>query len=298
MPGLFFILFPLYITFMEVILADVLGYCFGVRRAVDTATLTLENNNGNKVYSLGPLIHNQVALEMLSEKGLCVLKDDNLENVEAESKIIIRAHGVPPETLKKIEENKCEVINATCPKVLASQKSAAKYAAMGYTVILAGDRNHGEVVGIAGYAGKKFILIENCSDAEKLPLFSADENVVLLSQTTFSREEFKGISEILQKKAQNLKVMDTICSATRERQKALEALCPKVDGVLVVGGKNSANTKRLFQIARTNCKHAAFIETADEIPEEYYLLDKVGITAGASTPDSVIQSVVARLTKK
>lgn len=295
MPGLFFISSPLYIKFMKVILADVLGYCFGVRRAVDTALLTLEKNAGCPVYSLGPLIHNQSALEMLGQKGLDVLNENEIDGIEPESCVIIRAHGVPPETLSELEEKGCQVVNATCPKVVASQKNAARYASMGYTVILAGDRNHGEVVGIAGYAGKKFILVENCAEAEKVPSFPDDENAVLLSQTTFSREEFNGIAGILSGKIKNLKVMDTICSATKERQDALERLCPNADGILVVGGKNSANTKRLLQIAENNCAAAALIETAEEIPEAFFKLEKVGITAGASTPDFVIQGVVKKL---
>lgn len=282
---------------MEVILADVLGYCFGVRRAVDTAMLTLESDGQSKVFSLGPLIHNQVALDMLSSKGLSVLKENEIDSLQEGSRVIIRAHGVPPETLAKVEEKKCKLVNATCPKVLASQKNAAKYAALGYTVILAGDRNHGEVVGIAGYAGKKFILVENCQEASEIDNFPESESAILLSQTTFSKEEFNGIAEILSQKIKNLKVLNTICSATKERQDALQNLCPKVDGILVVGGKNSANTKRLLQIAENNCKNAALIERADEIPESFFSLEKVGITAGASTPDSVIQAVVKRLKK-
>ena len=280
---------------MNVILADVLGYCMGVRRAVDSAIETLKNNQNNKVYSLGPLIHNQVALDKLSSMGLKVLREPNIDLLDERSVVIIRAHGVPPQVIEKLTEKNSFVVNATCPRVLASQNNAKRYSSMNYTVILAGDTNHGEAVGIAGYAGKKFILVENKEDAEKLPSFNDDENAVLLCQTTFSMEEFKQIADVLSEKIRNLKVLNTICSATKERQEALQRLCPSVDGILVVGGKNSANTKRLLQIAQENCPLAALIETADEIPENFFALDNVGITAGASTPDSVIDEVMKRL---
>lgn len=280
---------------MKIILADVLGYCMGVRRAVEIASDSLKNCGSKKVYSFGPLIHNRIALENLAEKGLSVLKEEDISSVEKGSLVVIRAHGVPPVILEKLSGSECQILNATCPKVMASQKNAEKYAKLGYTVILAGDSNHGEVAGISGYAGKKFVLVQNKDEAEKMPPFPEKENAVLLCQTTFSKAEFSQIVENLSKKIKNLKVLNTICSATKERQDALKKLCPQVQGVLVVGGKNSANTKRLFQIAEENCRKAALIETADEIPEDFFSLDSVGITAGASTPNSVIEKVVGAL---
>ncbi len=282
---------------MKIILADVLGYCMGVRRAVEIAADSLKNCGSKKVYSFGPLIHNRIALENLAKKGLSVLKDEEISSVEKGSLVVIRAHGVPPAIMEKLSYSGCQILNATCPKVMASQKNAEKYAKLGYTVILAGDSNHGEVAGISGYAGKKFVLVQNKDEAEKMSPLLDDEKAVLLCQTTFSKEEFSQIVEKLSKKIKNLKVLDTICSATKERQDALKRICPDVDGILVVGGKNSANTKRLLQIAEENCGKAALIETAEEIPEDFFELDSVGITAGASTPNSVIERVVAALKK-
>ncbi len=282
---------------MKIILADVLGYCMGVRRAVEIAADSLKNCGSKKVYSFGPLIHNRIALENLAKKGLSVLKDEEISSVEKGSLVVIRAHGVPPAIMEKLSDSGCQILNATCPKVMASQKNAEKYAKLGYTVILAGDSNHGEVAGISGYAGKKFVLVQNKDEAEKMSPLPDDEKAVLLCQTTFSKEEFSQIVEKLSKKIKNLKVLDTICSATKERQDALKRICPDVDGILVVGGKNSANTKRLLQIAEENCGKAALIETAEEIPEDFFELDSVGITAGASTPNSVIERVVAALKK-
>ena len=275
---------------MTVILADVLGYCMGVRRAVESAIASIDK--ANDVYTLGPLIHNKTALNFLEKKGLKVLNENKAEDAKIGSTVIIRAHGVPPSVNEILKKRECTIINATCPRVTASQKNAARYASMNYTVILAGDSNHGEVIGIAGYAGNKFYLVQDSEDAKKLlPPEDADENAILLSQTTFSPQEFEKIAEIIKAKYKNLKVMNTICPATKERQDSLLRLCPLVEGVLVVGGKNSANTKRLLQTAKENCSKAALIETSDEIPEDFFKLQIVGITAGASTPDSAIEEV-------
>ena len=280
---------------MTVILADVLGYCMGVRRAVESAIASI--NKANDVYTLGPLIHNKTALNSLEKKGLKVLNENKAEDAKIGSTVIIRAHGVPPSVNEILKKRECTIINATCPRVTASQKNAARYASMNYTVILAGDSNHGEVIGIAGYSGNKFYLVQDSEDAKKLlPPEDADENAILLSQTTFSPQEFEKIAEIIKEKYKNLKVMNTICPATKERQDSLLRLCPLVEGVLVVGGKNSANTKRLLQTAKENCSKAALIETSDEIPEDFFKLQIVGITAGASTPDSAIEEVKNALT--
>lgn len=280
---------------MTVILADVLGYCMGVRRAVESAIASIDK--ANDVYTLGPLIHNKTALNSLENKGLKVLNENKAEDAKIGSTVIIRAHGVPPSVNEILKKRECTIINATCPRVTASQKNAARYASMNYTVILAGDSNHGEVIGIAGYAGNKFYLVQDSEDAKKLlPPEDADENAILLSQTTFSPQEFEKIAKTIKEKYKNLKVMNTICPATKERQDSLLRLCPLVEGVLVVGGKNSANTKRLLQTAKENCSKAALIETADEIPEDFFKLQIVGITAGASTPDSAIEEVKNALT--
>ncbi len=275
---------------MEVILADVLGYCMGVRRAVDFVENALETSSGKKVYSLGPLIHNKLALEKLQQKGLSVIQENDIDLLNQNAIVTIRAHGVSPDVIKNIESTGAMVVNATCPKVSASQRNAYKYAQMGYLVILVGDKNHGEVTGIAGYAGDSFLLIESISDAEKLQ-YLKQQKAVLLSQTTFNSDEFEIIAEILKPKFLELKVLNTICSATRERQEALKRLCPLVEGIIVVGGKNSANSRRLYEIAKENCSKTVFIENVEEIPKFFYKLNKVGITAGASTPDSVIRAV-------
>ena len=285
---------------MKIIRASVLGFCFGVRRAVELAEKALAENPGKKVYSLGPLIHNENALKALGEKGLHILDESEIEGLEQGSVVIIRAHGVAPSVTDALEKRGCVIIDATCPRVKASQKMVERYSSQNDYVVLTGDRNHGEVIGIAGYAGENFSQIQDFEEAKNFEISGSEgvseKNVILLSQTTYSPKEFEKIENLFRQKFHNIAVMNTICPATNERQQALLELCQQVEGVLVVGGKNSANTKRLYQTAAANCKLAAHIQSASEIPEEFFALDKVGITAGASTPDSIIKDVEMLLT--
>lgn len=277
---------------MKVVRASVLGFCFGVRRAVELAEKALEENKGRKVYSLGPLIHNEKALKNLGEKGLLIVEEESLYSLPDESVVIIRAHGVAPNIVEILNSKKCNVIDATCPRVKASQKMVERYSSDNDYVVLTGDRNHGEVIGIAGYAGENFSQIQDYSEAEKLEIQNYNQkNIILLSQTTYSPVEFSKIEELFRSRYANLAVFNTICPATNERQTALIDLCSKVEGVLVIGGKASANTKRLYQTASEHCKYAAHIQSASDIPEEFFSLKTIGITAGASTPDIIIEEI-------
>jgi len=277
---------------MKIIRASVMGFCFGVRRAVELAEKALAEHPGQKVFSLGPLIHNENALLELEKKGLSILYEKDVNFVEKGSVVIIRAHGVAPQVIKALEERDCLIIDATCPRVKASQKMVERYSSKDDYVVLTGDRNHGEVIGIAGYAGENFSQIQDYEEALDFTLSDADgKNVILLSQTTYSPLEFSRIEELFKAKFKNLAVMNTVCPATNERQEALLQLCSEVEGVLVVGGKNSANTKRLYQTAAEHCAHAAHIQSAKDIPQVFFTLSSVGITAGASTPDLIIEQV-------
>ena len=277
---------------MKVEKASVLGFCFGVRRAVELAENALKENQGVPVYSLGPLIHNETALLALGKKGLCIVEEADINSIPDKAKVIIRAHGVTPAVITKLEEKKCQIIDATCPRVKASQKMVERYSHDSDFVILTGDKNHGEVIGISGYAGENFRLVQNLQEAQLLEIKDSDKkNIILLSQTTYSPTEFSKIEELYKKRFVNCAVMNTICPATNERQQALLELCSQVDGVLVIGGKKSANTKRLFQTAQANCKHAAHIQSAQDIPKEFFTLSSIGITAGASTPDNIIEEI-------
>ncbi len=278
---------------MEVIKADVLGYCFGVRRAVDAANEALESkNNSQSVYSLGPLIHNPTVLNTLLSKGLQILNTENISSIEENALVVIRAHGTSPEILNALEKKGARIVDATCPRVHSSQNLAAKAGEQGIPVIIAGDRNHGEVTGIAAFAGKNVIVIETVEEAQALEEM---EEALFLSQTTFSMELFTRMKEILSKKITRLQVVSSICPATRERQEALRNLEGRADGILVIGGKESANTRRLFETAASICSKTALIEDEKEIPEDFFGLKRVALTAGASTPDSVIEKVKLRL---
>lgn len=283
----------------------------GVRRAVEIAEKCLETYTDHPVYSFGPLIHNRSALAVLEGKGLKLLESADGASSDASGcasapVVIIRAHGVPPETRAALEKQGCIIQDATCPRVLANQKKAASYAAKGYTVIIAGDKNHGEVTGLAGCvktaaaALKKAccLLVESPADAAALDVTGCGGNVVLISQTTISPAEYAEIADVLKRRIPHLEVLDTVCPATQERQAALDELCARAEGVLVIGGKNSANTQRLFTSAKQKCAHAAHIEKADDIPAEFFSLNTIGITAGASTPDFVIDAVEARLSSQ
>lgn len=296
---------------MKIIRADKMGFCAGVRRAVNLAENALEKNSGGQVYTLGPLIHNPVALKKLADRNLKILDDFHFDELKAGDTVLIRAHGVPPEKESELKSKKVNIINATCPLVTQSQKRAAKYAAENYVIFFAGDRNHGEVVGIEGYARAaaekngldfRFILVKNVDETERAVenLFARipelkNQKVALLSQTTFSISVFAKIESLLKEKLPQAEVVNSICPATHERQDSLENLCAQVDGILVIGGKSSANTNRLFATAQKLCRKAALIENAGEIPEDFFHLEKVGLTAGASTPDDVILEVELKL---
>lgn len=281
---------------MKIIRASVMGFCFGVRRAVEWAEKALAENPGKKVYSLGPLIHNESALKALEEKGLEIVESDDISTIPDGSVVIVRAHGTPPSVTDKLEERGCKIIDATCPRVKASQKMVERYSSDDDYVVLAGDKNHGEVIGISGYAGSNFSQIQDYEEAKNLKIKDSDsKNIILLGQTTYSPSEFSKIKELFKSRFKNIDVINTICPATNERQNALIELCSKVDGVLIIGGKTSANTIRLYQTAASKCKYAAHIQCSDDIPLEFFKLKNVGITAGASTPDIIIKEVEEKL---
>ena len=295
---------------MQIIKADILGYCMGVRRAVDSAEKAIKDFPHKKIYTLGPLIHNQNALDILEQKGVKVLKlqDDKFSyEIDENSVVIVRAHGVAPNVLKILEKTGCTIVNATCPRVLSNQKRAADFAKREFIVIIAGDKNHGEVTGLEGFV-KEFCtecyVIENTKDAENLskqicqnPSINK-ENIVLLSQTTISATEYESIGNVLKEKFPSIQILNTICPATTERQNSLKQLSSQVDGIVVIGGKSSANTCRLFSMAleysknpEYRCKIACHIENPSELPKDFFELETVGLTAGASTPDEVILAV-------
>ena len=297
-----------------VIRAEVLGYCMGVKMAVEAVRRALEQSPHRPVYTYGPLIHNAAALESLKALGVEILKPFPQSGEAANSSesgassdfspmpesfdgrsVVIRAHGIPPLELKALKERGAHIVDATCPRVLSSQRLAAKFAARGVAVILAGDARHAEIAGIAGFAPDCTVL-ESYNDAERFVSSSnLPEQAALIGQTTIRQSEYDTIAKILAERIPRLTVCPTICPATEERQAALARLASAADGILVIGGKNSANTKRLFAAARSLTPHAWLVENASELPDELSSIKCVGLAAGASTPDEIIDAVEEKL---
>ncbi len=270
---------------MKTILAPKAGFCFGVKRALDLAMKTAKESNMN-IYTLGPLIHNPQVVEDLSRKGIQVVKD--LSDIP-EGVVIVRSHGVGPEIFNKAREMDLQVIDATCPFVKKAQELAKKLNEQGYQVIVVGDKEHPEVTGIIGWTGHQGIVVETPEQAQKLqPL----KKIGIISQTTQPENNFNKIVSVLENKAEEIKTYNTICHATKDRQDAAVELAKKVDVMVVIGGKNSANTMKLARLCTETGTPTYHIETAGEI-EMGWLSDKkiIGIAAGASTPDWIIEEV-------
>ena len=260
----------------------------GVKRAVNIA-LELAGKQKGEIYTVGPLIHNPQAVEMLDMKGIKVIKD--IREVKSGT-IIIRAHGITPSEKSTIKQSGLEYFDATCPLVVRIQKTIKKYADKGYTTIIVGDKGHAEVEGLLGYAEGKGIVIEKEEDVDRVPT----GKICVVAQSTQNREFFEKIVAKLKEKNPELKVFDTICDATTERQEEVKMLASKVDAMVIVGGRNSANTRRLAEISSSLGVRTFHVENEAEIVEETISkCENVGVTAGASTPNWVIEKVIDRL---
>lgn len=284
---------------MNIIMADNIGFCMGVQKAIQIVYNVIEREKGQKISTFGPIIHNPLVLEDLAAKGVKVLDDP----AKAAGVVIIRAHGVHPKVQALLEKNASLVVDATCPRVIESQHRVEEAASQGAFIIIAGDREHGEVKGVAGYgelgAGKeRVVVIESEKEAQDLEI-PASLKVLLISQTTFGSDEYKKICKIILQKRPDVEIAKSICPATEKRQKSLALMAEKVDAIVVIGGKNSANTVQLYESAVRFCKKAWHIESAEQLPckENFSSVQTIGITAGASTPDWVIKDV-ANILKK
>ncbi|AEH45766.1 hydroxymethylbutenyl pyrophosphate reductase [Thermodesulfatator indicus DSM 15286] len=274
---------------MKVIMAKKAGFCMGVRRAVQLA-IKASYEAEKPVYTYGPLIHNEQALKLLE-----MLEVRPIKKIPEKGRgtIIIRAHGVPPEDKEFLKKAGFKVIDGTCPRVSRVQALARRFSREGYWVVVIGDPDHAEVKGILGYAGERGLVVSSFKDLENLPPL---DKYVILSQTTQDEEFFKSIVEELLYRYPGGKVYNTICNATHNRQREVRRLCKLCDAIVVVGGKHSANTKRLALIAQEEGKDVFLVETADELDREAIKkYRKVGVTAGASTPNWVINQVIRTL---
>lgn len=273
---------------MKVILAENAGFCFGVKKAIDTTEKSL--NDKKDVYSLGPLIHNDQVVEYLNKKGLSVVEGP--EDI-CEKNLIIRSHGVPISVYKQAEKNNNKVIDCTCPFVRNLQKKVKDCYKNGANIIIVGDRNHPEIIGINGWCENEANIVNSIEDVKRLkPMDSA----CVVVQTTMIEEKFERIVIELKKYIKDLTVYNTICSATRERQESAKKVSQSVEAMIVIGGKKSSNTKKLVEISKENCKSVYHIEEAKEIDlDSFKNYKSVGITAGASTPDWIIRETIEKL---
>ena len=274
---------------MEIRLARTAGFCMGVKRAVDKALAVSEEEDG-PIHSLGPLIHNQQVVDLLVSRGVAVCEDlDALDG----GTVVIRAHGVPPDTIRKLEEAGLDIEDATCPHVLSSQRAIRKYSSETCQVVIAGDKDHAESIGLKGYCAGPGVIISTVQEAERIELGA---EVCLIAQTTFNEATYERISGIIRRRRPSATVLSTICKATQRRQDECRALAAEVNAMVVVGGQNSANTRRLAEIARSTDTPTFHIETAEDLDASALSgFETVGVTAGASTPNWIIRSVIRRL---
>lgn len=275
---------------MEIIVGRTAGFCFGVKNAVDN--IVKELNNEENIYCLGELVHNKQVTEELISKGVIFI--DNIE--EASNKAIVRAHGVPKNVYEKAEKLGIELIDLTCPKVLAIHKLSIKYSNENYYIFLVGQKTHPETIGTASFCGELASIIEDLEDIEtevekfkKLGL----EKAVILAQTTISLEKFNNIVEEIKKHIGDIEVKNTICASTKQRQEETIEISKKVEAMIIVGGKHSSNSNKLYEIAKKNCKNVYFVETKYELDiEKIKSFKSIGIMAGASTPQKSVQEIV------
>ncbi len=273
---------------MEVILADKAGFCFGVQRAINTA---FKAAGAGRTYCFGPLIHNPQEVERLRREGVETV--DDFTRLKSGDSLIIRSHGVPPTVLQKAREQGLSIIDLTCPFVAKAQQHAETLRNEGYRIVVVGEKHHPEVQSIVGYAGDNAVIVETPAEIDSLELSG---RIGVVAQTTQSYSNFSEIVLRLLRLSKELKVYNTICSSTKERQDAARVLASRVDVMIVVGGRNSANTSRLVTLCREAGKPAYHVEVVDEIKQEWLTgVETVGVTAGASTPGWVIDAVVNRL---
>ena len=274
---------------MEVRLAKSAGFCFGVKRAVQTVYEQVEK--GGKIYTYGPIIHNEEVVKDLEKKGVSVIESEEELSKLTEGTIIIRSHGVPKKIYEMIEKQGIECVDATCPFVKRIHTIVEKESGEGSKIVIIGNENHPEVEGIKGWSQTPATVIESEDEAVEFKAEN-DEKICMVAQTTFNYNKFKELVEIFQKKGYNVSVVNTICNATEERQTEAKEIAALVDVMIVIGGKHSSNTRKLYEICSKECEHTYFIQTLDdlhlELPKAVRL---IGITAGASTPNNIIEEV-------
>ena len=275
---------------MEVIVAKTAGFCFGVERAVNQVYDQIKHGSG-PIYTLGPIIHNEGVVRDLEKKGVKVLNSANEISALTEGTVIIRSHGVGKRIYDMLKAQGVQIVDATCPFVKKIHRIVQEQNLQGRRVIIIGDETHPEVEGIKGWGDARTMVVKNEEQMEKLPSFTG-EKLCIVSQTTFNYNKFKDLVEKFEKKGYDILVLNTICNATQERQVEARRIASEVDAMIVIGGKHSSNTQKLYEICQKECKNTYFIQSLGDFnPECVNSVRSVGITAGASTPNQIIEEV-------
>ncbi len=277
---------------MKVLLAKTAGFCFGVKRAVDTVYRQAEEHKGEKIYTFGPIIHNEEVIRDMERHGVTVLSSvQELADVR-EGIVIIRSHGVPKAVCDMLEEKGISYIDATCPFVKKIHHIVFDESKKGSHIVIIGDGSHPEVEGIRGWAGADVTVIQNEAEAQVFKIENENQKVCIVSQTTFNYNKFKELVEIISEKRYDIIVLNTICSATKERQEEARSVAERVEAMIVIGDRRSSNTRKLFEICRNACADTYYIQTLDDLDmNQLRSVETVGITAGASTPNNIIEEV-------
>ena len=276
---------------MEVRLAKTAGFCFGVKRAVETVYQQVEANNDKKIYTYGPIIHNDEVIKDMKNRGVEVISSEEELKKLKEGVVIIRSHGVPKRIHDYIENQGLQCVDATCPFVKKIHRIVDEESKNGKRIVIIGDATHPEVQGIQGWSESSVTVIKTEEEARAFEV-APNTEICVVSQTTFNYNKFKYLVEILSKKNYNVNVLNTICSATKERQTEAEAIAKEVDVMIVIGDKHSSNTQKLFEICKHACANTYYIQTLDDLDmNQLKSVQTVGITAGASTPNNIIEEV-------
>ena len=269
------------------------GFCFGVKRAVDMVYAQLETNDGIKdpIYTYGPIIHNEEVVKDLEKKGVFVINTmEELDDI-TEGTVIIRSHGVSSAVYEALRKKGVEIVDATCPFVLKIHNIVKQESANGKQIVIIGNEKHPEVEGIMGWSKTQVHVVDTVEKAQNLQLDPQWE-VCIVSQTTFNYNKFKELVEIISEKGYNIIIRNTICNATEERQTEAREIAKRVDAMIVVGGSSSSNTRKLYEICKNECKDTYYIQTLNDLDmTSLGKADCIGITAGASTPNNIIQEV-------
>lgn len=277
---------------MNVELAKTAGFCFGVKRAVDTVYQQIEQYRGEKIFTYGPIIHNEEVIKDLRSHGVEVLNDEEELKTADVDVVVIRSHGVAKYIYDILEERGITCVDATCPFVKKIHKIVAEKSAEGSYIVIVGNGEHPEVQGIRGWAGEQVTVVQTQEDAERFELPDKDQKVCIVAQTTFNYNKFKELVEIISKKRYDIVVLNTICNATKERQTEARQIAARVDAMVVIGDKRSSNTQKLFEICKEECLNTYYIQTLDDLDiNQLRSVESVGITAGASTPNKIIEEV-------